>query len=163
MSERVGNCAAWGAAFDCCVYHTWQSPSTFNLVDIRPLLVKFDCCVYLRVRGHSPSTSTSLISIPPLSSLIVVPFVTFTFHHSTTTILSVGHTSLHYKWPIIMYSTPPPAPHPPANISLHLLWYKLIVVCCFLIFHWSYVSKLTIPAQTTSPWCLQLLTADMWS
>ena len=56
--------------FDCCVYHTWHSPSTFNLIDIRPLLFKFDCCVYLT--WHSPSTSTSLISIPPLSSLIVV-------------------------------------------------------------------------------------------
>ena len=85
--------------FDCCVYHTWHSPSTFNLIDIRPLLFKFDCCVYLT--WHSPSTSTSLISIPPLVKFdCCVYLVWHSSSITTTNILSVGHTSLHYTWPI---------------------------------------------------------------
>jgi len=53
------------------LYCTWHSPSTFDHVDIHPLLVKFDCCVYHTWHSHLPP-STSLISVLSSSSLIVV-------------------------------------------------------------------------------------------
>ena len=97
----------------------------------------------------STTNNTSIFLSPTLQPIISCFFNVHYIYSSCIqqiVVCWVGYGSTFTQ--SIMYSTPPPAPHPPANMSLHLLWYRLIVVCCFLIFYWSCGSQLTIPAQT---------------